>query len=289
MQFSGNNGYIAIGDEAVAYGTAAATPVYQQAISASLKTQEQRYKAMRLGSNSPTTGVQGPVWAEGPITLAHTDEGDEVGVIYGHMASESAGAYNFGGTPTVDSHTIFIGYGGIEYEFVGGVCRSITWNLVNNGPSTMSLDYIARRPTKQTVVSSPTLPPESEIILPGDLSTFTVGADDVDCLKSATITFTWPATGIERTRLGSSVLAQPIRADRPVISGVFNLEMDDATDSDTVALIDDILADSAGQSVVLDNFVLGQTKFMGDIPDLSAGLIDVPLRFESTQLVVTTT
>jgi hypothetical protein len=288
VQFNGHNGYIAVGDESVAYGTAAGTPVYQHAVSSGLKAQENRVKAPVLGGLSATTGIRLTRWSEGSITLAHTDEDDEVGVIYSHLASASGSVYTFGGTPTVDSHTVFVGFGGIEYEFTGCVARSITWTLNNGGISTIGLDYMGRYPTKQTE-ASPSRPPESEIITPGDLDTFTVGGTAVGCLKSATITFSWPATGTERIRLGSDLMPQPIRSDRPTISGTFTLELDDATGSDTIALLDDMIADSAGQAVVLDQFSLGGVKFMGNIPDLSGGLIDVPLTFEGTSLTVETT
>lgn len=289
-QFQGNLGYIAIGSEAVAYGTAAAAPVYQHAISSNLKPMETRIKNPALGSNSASAGLRILTWSSGGVTIGHSDEGDEVGVIYAHFGSLSTATYSFGGTPTVTSHTVFVGYEGLEYEFVGCCANSITWNLVNNGISTIALDYIGRFPTKQTPVGSPTLPPEAEIVVPGDLATFTIGGTAVGSLTSATITFSWPFTGMDRTALGTSILRQPIRSDRPTITATFNVELDDAVGNNVEAELDDLIADTAAGAIVLDQFALGGCVYQVEsLPTLQSGLIPVTLSVEATSLLVTTT
>lgn len=288
MQFNANAGWIAIGDESVAYGTAAGTPVYQHLINCTMKPRRERVKAPALGSNAAKIGLELLKYSEGGVVIGHTNEDDDVGVIYGHLASLSGSDYTFGDTPSVDSHTLFADYNGVEYDFVGCVARSIRWDLLNNAPSTITLDYIGRYPTKYGGSRTPTVPPEGEIVLPGDLSTFTIGGTALGNLKRATITFAWPCTGIERTPLGSNVLRQPVRSGRPVITFDFLTELDSATGFDTVAQLDDLLADSSAGTIVCNNFELSGARYDGELPDLSGGLVDVNLRGEATGLVVTT-
>ena len=291
-QFQGNLGWIAIGNEAAAYGTAAITDdmVYQHAIRSSMKPQETRIKSPALGSNSATTGLRILSWSSGQVTIGHSDEGDEVGVIYSHFGSLATATYTFGGTPTVTSHTVFVDYNGVEYDFVGCCANSISWNLINNGVSTITLDYIGRYPSKYGgAARSPSLPPEAEIVVPGDLATFTIGGTAIGSCTLSTITFSHPFTGMERTPLGSAVLRQPIRSDRPTITATFNVELDSADGNNTVAELDDLIGDGAPGAIVLDNFTLGGCKFVGEIPDLQAGLVGVTLSVEAESLTVVTT
>ncbi|HOX27472.1 MAG TPA: phage tail tube protein [Candidatus Krumholzibacteria bacterium] len=284
-QYNGSSGWILIGAEAVAYGTEAATLVCQHAISSSLKGVETRIYAPQLGSIAATTGRRILSHAAGNVVLGHSDEEDDVAVIYNHMASLAVHTWTFGGTPTVTSHTVCNYYGGTEYEYKGAFANSITWNLVNNGISTTTLDYIARYPVVGIgAARNPTIPPETEIVIPGDLATFTVDGDPVVGLTTANINFAWPATGMEHISLGNAVLTQPIRSDRPTIKATLTLEMDTAG----VAEIAHMIADTTGGNIVIDNFTLSGCKYVGDIPDLGPGLLYVPLTVEATGLTVVT-
>lgn len=288
--YNGSRGWIAIGSEAVAYGTAAATLVYQHGISSSLTGQENRIYRPTLGGVAASTGLRILSWSSGNVVIGHSDEGDDVGVIYSHFGSVNTGTYTFGGTPTVTSHTVFVDYGGVEYDFVGCFANSITWDLVNNGISTITLDYMGRYPSKYGgSARTPTLPPEDEIVIPGDLGTFTIDSTAIGSLRKATITFSWPATGMESIPLGSSVLTQPIRSDRPTIRAKFSVDLAADSGNNTVAELDHLIADSTPGSIVCDNFAISGTKFLGSIPEESAGLRTVDLDVEATGLIVITT
>ena len=98
-----------------------------------------------------------------------------------------------------------------------------------------------------------------------------------------------PHQWLGRQRIGTSTLAQPVRSGRYSVSASFNLELDDATNADTVDVLDDLLADTALGTIVLDNFELSGCYATGDLPDLGGGLIDVTLNVAGTGLAVTTT
>lgn len=289
-QFDRSLGWVALADEAVAYGTLGTSLVYQQGISVSPTFNEVRTIPPVLGSVSASTGVRLASNFSGTVTLAHTDEGDDVGVLYGHFGSVSSGTYTFGGTPVYDSLSLFYDLGGVEYDVAGCVASSVTWNLVNQDFSTVAFDLIGRAPVKYSgSARTPSLPPATELVKPVDLATFTVGGTPIAGISGATITYSRQVTGMERQRLGTSVLAEPCIYGRPTITATFTLEMDDATGNDSLDTIDNMLADAAGANIVLDNFALGGCKVVGDMPELSRGLGSVSLRVQATSLAVVTT
>lgn len=288
-QFDRSLGWVALAAESVAYGTLGASLVYQHGISVTPTFNEARVIPPVLGSVAAATGTRLNSNFTGTVTLAHTDEGDDVGVLYGHFGSLFTTTYTFGGTPANDSLSLFYDLNGVEYDVPGCIGRSITWTLNNQDFSTVAVDLIGRAPVKYAgATRSPSLPPATELVKPSDLATFTIGGTNVFGITGATITYSRQVTGMERQRLGSAILAEPCIYGRPTITASFNLELDDATGNDTVDLIDDLLADTAGANIVLDNFALTACKVMGDMPELARGLGNVNLRVQATGLSVIT-
>ncbi|RLA17026.1 MAG: hypothetical protein DRQ62_15405 [Gammaproteobacteria bacterium] len=292
-QFNGDLGWMATAPEDSAYGTAGATidMQYQQGISASLKWNENRNIPPTLGSTDAHPGIQLATWWAGTWLLGHTDEEDEVGEIYANVASVSSQVYTMGGTPDKASLTYFTDLNGVEYVFDGGIVQGITWNLSASEFSTMSLDLIGQGVSKWGGASrTPTRPPATEIITPGDLGTFTIGGVSLaSCIKGATINWAWPTTDIGRQRLGSTEIPQPIRVGRQTVAATFNLELDSGSNANTVDILDDLLDNSSLGTIILDNFTLGGCVATGELPDLASGLIDVTLSVAGTGLLVTTT
>jgi len=287
--FNRSLGWVAFADESVAYGTLGASLVYQHGLSVSPTYNEIRVVPPVLGSVAISTGLRLGANFSGSVTLAHTDEADEVGVIYNHLASVSGGVYTFSGTPTSDSLSLFYDLNGVEYDVAGCVASQISWTLNNQDISNVTVELIGRAPVKYAgAPRTPTYPPVSELVTPAALTTFTVGGDTVAGITGASITFSRQITGMERMTLGTSILRQPVAFDRPSISASFSLDLDDSTGNDTVSLIDDLLADATGFTIVLDNFSLTGCKVVGDMPELTRGLGSMNLRVMATSLEVTT-
>ena len=292
-QYNGDLGWIAAAAETT-YGTLGSSLVYQQGISASLKLNENRSIPPVLGSVASDPGNRLASWVAGSISLGHSDEADDVGVIYGNCGSVATNVYTFGGTPVSDSLSFFCDLDQVEYDFAGCVIQGITWNLSGGDYSTMDLDVIGRSVAKYGGAARTTgLPPSSEVVVPGDLSTFTVGgiggATAVGSLKSATISWSWPLSDIGRQRLGATNLPQPVRVGRQAVTASFTVELNDDTGDDTVDIIDSYIADTSMGAIVCDNFALSGCVMTGDLPDLAAGLRDVTINVTATGLTVTTT
>jgi len=263
--------------------------VYHHSISASMKLRENRIVPPTLGVD-PSVGLRLATWAEGTVTIGHTDQESEAGALYANMASDSSSDYTFGGTPSVDSLSFFCDNDGVEYYFTGGIIRGITWNLSASTFSTVDLDVIGQATAKWVgAARTETTHAVSEIVTPAHLSTFTFGSDDLSgCLKGATINWTWATTDIGRQRCGTVVMPRPLRVGRPVITATFNMELDDAASADTVDLLDDLITGATPGNIVLDNFAMSGVTITGDIPDLATGLTDVSITVGATSLVVTT-
>jgi hypothetical protein len=261
-QFNGDLGWIAAAAEST-YGTLGSTLVYQQGISAALKLDENRSIPPVLGSVASDPGNRLASWIAGSISLGHSDEADDVGILYGNCGSVSTGTYNFGGTAVNDSLSFFVDLDGVEYDFAGCVIQGITWNLSGGDYSTMDLDVIGRSVAKYAgAARTASLPPASEVVV--------------------------PVSDIGRQRLGSTSLPQPARVGRQSITATFNVELNDDTGDDTVDLIDSYIADTALGQIVCDNFALSGCVMTGDLPDLAAGLRDVTISVTATGLLVIT-
>lgn len=295
-QFDRSLGWVAF-DTETSYGTAEDSPVYQHGISVSPTYNEARPIPQTLGSNSAHVGRRINTHWSGSVTLGHSDEADDLEILYAHFGTDASVAHTWviGSTIENDSLTLLYDLNGVVFTVNGCIGSGITWNLANNDYSTCVVDLIGRAPTRGDSSGSPTLPPASELVVPGDLGTFTVGGTAIAGIMGATISYTRQITGMDRQRLGSAVLPQPIIYGRPTITATFNLELDDTTGNDTVAEIDEMLANNlvgeaqAGTAgtIVLDNFTLTGCQMLGDLPELSRGLAPFTFRVAATGLSVT--
>ncbi len=288
-QFNGDLGWTAVAAEST-YGTLGTSLVYQHAISSGLKPQYNRTVPPCLGSTDPHVGYRLSRWTAGTVTLGHTDEEDDIGVIYDHMASAVGNDYTFGGTPTNGSLSFFVDYGDVEWDYSGCVVRGITWNLSASDYSTIALDVLGQSVAKYAGGPRITAIPDcKEVTTPGDLSVFTMNSVDVSgAIKGATINWAWQTTDIGRQRFGSQLLPQPVRVGRQVITATFNLELDDATGADTLQVLEDFIAGDA-QDIVLDNYEMIGCRLTGEMPDQGSGLVEMPMTVLAGSLVVTTT
>jgi len=96
-------------------------------------------------------------------------------------------------------------------------------------------------------------------------------------------------SGMDRRRLGSSTMPEPLLTDRPTVSFEAVVELDDADGNDTVEEIDHFIADTTPGSVVCDNFNFASTILTGSIPNAQRGLVDVTLTGTAMAVAVTTT
>lgn len=286
--FDRSLGWIALAAEST-YGTLGTSLVYQQGISVQPTFNRTRVVPPVLGSVTPHVGrTMNSSWS-GTVTLGHTDEGDDIGLLYGHFGSVSTGDYTFGGTPVTDSLSLFYDLNGVEYDVAGGVASGLTWTLNNQDYSRVAVQMAGRAVTKYSgATRSPSLPPASELVTPGDLSTFTVGGTAVAGITGGSITYTRNVTGMDRQRLGATTMPQPELHGRAVIEATFNLELDDTTGNDTVALIDSLLADSSAGTIIANNFELSGCHPIGDLPVLERGMGPVSYKVQATGLVVST-
>jgi len=282
-------GFVAVAEEDVAYGTAGTSLVYQHGISVNPTFNENRVVPPVLGSNAASNGYRLSSHWTGNVTLALSDEQDDLAVIYGNMASLSTSTWTFGGTPENDSLTLFYDYNGVEHDVVGGVIQSINWNLANNDFSTLSFDMIGRAATKYTgSARTPSIPPAGEITTPANISAVVIASTSLTNCTGASITYTRQVTAMDRQRLGASNLPQPVVYGRPTIEATFTFDLDD----NSVDYLDDLIEDNltGNISVTQDSgsFAMTNAKVMGALPTLERGLGTVDITFRATTLTVVT-
>jgi len=288
---NGSFGWLALGSEAVAYGTLAATPVYQHGVSSTLKLVEVRAVPPTLGGNAPHTGLRLASYVEGGVVLGMSRVRTVLGNIYAHMASLSTNDYSFTGTPTVTSLSAFCDFGGVEYDYKGLIARSIAWELKGAGDySTISLDFIGQAQEKYSgAARSPSLPADSLLVTPVGLTTFTINGTVVNSCKLARISVERSVSGIDRQRLGSATLPQPVIGnERPRITATFEVELDTATSNNTVAELDKFYSDATLGTIIIKDHTLTGCQPIGTPPDLGRGFVPLTISVEATGLTVTT-
>jgi len=282
-------GFVALAAETVAYGTAGTSLVYQHGVSVTPTFNENRQIPPVLGSNAASNGYRLSSHWTGNVRLALSDEQDDLGIIYGNMGSLATSTWTFGGTPENDSLSLFYDYNGVEHDVVGGVIQSMTWEFSNSDFSYLSFDMIGRAATKYTgSARTPSIPPASEIATPANLSTLSIASTSISNCVGASFKYTRQVTGMDRQRIGTSALPQPVIYGRPTIEATFTLDMDD----DSVDYLDDLIEDNLTGNIALTMdsgaFAMTNAKVMGSLPTLERGLGTLEITFSATTLTVTT-
>ena len=288
--YLGDAGGIKVGKEAVAYGTVAATLVAQHPVSATLGTRVQRIAPTWLGVQANSSSKFALSYSDGELVVLHNPSRAVTGPIYEQLGKLTTNTYAFGTgvTPDAVSMSAQIDHGGYLAQYLGLVVNSIRWDFSMGEATKVTVGCIGRKGTKETWSAAFTQPAESGIHMPSDLGTVTVGGTAV-CLLSGTITVSRPVTGADRICLGGTAIKQPQQNGRWSVTGSFNCELSADSGNNTVAELDDYLANTALGDIVVDDWTLGTCYMVGDPPALGAGLATFPINVEALSLSLVTT
>ncbi len=286
----GNLGWVAVGDEAVAYGTLAATPVYQHGISSTMGLRRVHIASQRL-TMAPGTYQAGATYVDGEVVTALSVETDDMAVIYDVGATDSAGTYTFGDSEAVDntSVSLFIDHGGVEYDYTGCKPTFYQWDLLPEGESTLTVGYIGQAVAKYGgAPRSPTMPPLSEIVMPTDLGQLEVNGNNLE-YRRATIRFECPKTSTERALCGATAIMEPKPTGRYILTASIEVDLDDTTGNDTITVIDDFVTDGDQGTIAFgSDFSLASCYMTGDPPALTPGMQTFTINVNAVTLTVVT-
>ena len=286
----GNLGWIAVADEAVAYGTIGASPVYQHGISSTMGFRASHATPRRLGLAQGIT-QRGTSYADGEIVLALSHETNDLAVLYDVGGNDSTGTYTFGANTAPDegSVSLFIDHGGVEYDYVGCKPTFYQWDIVPDAAATLTVGFVGQSVVKYVgAPRSPTLPPLTEIVMPSDIRQLVVNSNSLE-FKRATVRFECPKTSTERAAIGLAAIAEPVASGNYVITGSIDLELDDTANNDTITVIDDLFTDGDQATIAFGSDISLATCYMtGEPPAQSEGLQLFTLNFMSPTLTVVT-
>lgn len=285
--YNGSLGGIALAPESVAYGTAGTILSRQHGIESSITLVENRVKPPTLGSNAPNTGLRLNTHVAGNLVLGMTRKRTELGVLYDNFETLATNSHVFGtGVPSNNSFTVFSSYqaSGLSYNYTGCVARSITWDLRGGGDfAQVSADIIGQAMVKGSQAVG-TVPASADLVSTSGLALLT-GDTGIASLKSATITYERTVSGIERQRMGSATMPQPvIGGERPIVRATFTVEYD----ANTVVALDKFLAGTTAGALTCGDFVLAGCQPLGEIPTLQRGFMEATFTVEATSLTLTT-
>ncbi len=298
----GINGGILVGDEAVAYGTEAATKVAIHAISSSLGIRRNTRKSAAWLSSRAQRIEQGVASADGEIVAGFTRDDDTLGVLLSAFgAAATVGSevtYSIGtAVPDADSLTVAVNHGAApEYTYTGLVPSSGRIELSSDGAATITTAFSGMTGAKEATPTSITPPASSLLLMPSEFGTLTIiaaGTDDFDFNK-LTVDWSIPVAYAGLSCVGAATVRRAYWSGPMVITGSIEMDFDDddATDTNTVGLIDDYILNGNMGAIVLTDagstawLALTGCEMTGDPPSLQGDNQTFTCNFDAESLAI---
>jgi len=281
----GDDGGIRIAPEA-AYGTPG-TYVTQHGRSGPIGPRKALLPSPRLGA-TPTVRSYGVGYVDGEIEVAYDDSRAIIGGLLAACGNLTTDTYTIGdgSAPDETSLSVWVDYGGYAMQYAGCKPQSLRFGIDGDSPVVLTMGFLGQTPTEETVVAI-NQPAVSGVVWESDISTVTVGGTAA-CLLSASIEVELPLVGSDRHCLGAASIKEPQRSGHPMVTGSFNVELDDSTGADSEAWLALFLAGTALGDIVLGDFTLSDCYMTGDFPALGEGITQFSLNVEAATLAIST-
>lgn len=289
----GDLGGVRVGSEAVAYGTLAATMIWQHMRAAPLARVSGLLDQPRLSGTKLTTRKYSTGYSEGEFEVAYDDSRAVIGPILAACGALSTDDYVIGddGTPDEESLSVDRMFGnsaadGYLLQSLGCIPSSLRFAFNPDEPVVLTLGVIGLDDAVGTA-ATPAPATEAGIVWESDLGTLTIGGTTV-CIDSASIDQQFGIVGGNRKCLGTSVIKKPVRTGRVLTTGQFMVELSDDTGADSEAILAAWRAGTALGDIVIGDFTLGNCHMIGDEPAIGSGIVSFPVNVEASELTITT-
>lgn len=281
----GINGGILVGDEETAYGTESASKVQIHAISSSLGLRRSTRKQAAWASARSQYIEQGVSYVDGEITAALTKDNATMGNLLGAYALAVAAAANWVYTlgayaPGYDSLTVAVNHGTApEYTYTGLVPSSLRIELNNDGPCTYTAGFAGKAVAKEGEPTTMSPPLSSLIAMPSDIGTLTIvaGGSDTFDFNKITLDIAIPTAYAGLSCVGATTVRRAYWSGPMSLSGSIEMDLDDddTANVNTVAFLDDYIADgNLGAITVYDGtntwITIDGAEMVGDPPSYQA-------------------
>ena len=289
----GDAGGVAIGEEAVAYGTLSTAMVWQHARSAGLGRRAAMLDLPRLSAQALTTRKYSTGYSDGEVELAHDNSRAVIGPVLASCGALSTDDYVIGdgSAPDTESVSAQVMLGndaadGYMTQHLGCVPTHLRCALAANQPVVLTLGLLGQGGTEVTAVT-PSPASEAGIVYESDFTTITIGGVSM-CVLQADIESQFQVIGADRKCLATSVIKKPTRTTRVITTAQLMVELSDDTGADSEALLALWHAGTALGDIVIGDMELGSCYMLGDPPSLASGIIQFPINVEANAWTITT-
>lgn len=261
-------------------------------------------KPRRLGPGTPTTKPFPPLYVDGETVQQMSFADSVVGKLLGALGHKTVGtpnAYAIGGglsnVPDNSSLTCRMNYGkngATNLEWAAKGLKPTSWRITGGADQALELTigWIGNGYTLVAAPAAVSLPADSLIAVPADVSTVTFGGTAMQC-KSFEIIGECPKSGAERNTLGAFREPQPTgQAYNGAVSARFQVELTSDTGYNTVNELANFLAGTP----LLGTVILGTQKinllggtYTGEWPALQEGVHEFAFVIECDSAVIYTT
>ena len=288
------------GIEAVAYGTRAASLIGLQTRSSTLKKIRRNAKSGEyMGLQTPILDTM-PAYVEGELVAGFSNSTVVLDALLGAMCAESTAVFTIGdgSMPDNTSLTVENNYGGVAAsdtyatEFLGLIPVKFRIDMPANASAFMTIGFAGKDEAEVTSPSDPSPFTQSGLFMPSEYGALSF--DSVECtFKGGFVEATIPHGFIGLDDIGADTVRRACWAGNWSVNWSFNVELDDATGSDTIAHLSNYIGDGAGEKGDVGTIALGSwlslgTPWMtGDHPSQQIGPVDWVISGEAKELEIT--
>jgi len=291
------SGGLKVAPENATFGTPSGSYVDVHLATATMGLRRTLARPVRLSRGAPGHGLGSAVheymsaWCDGEIVVPLMMSDAIIGHLYGCGASKATLTYTFGGDEAPNDISMALDVvmdedTPLSYLFTGVKPTSYRWDFAADQNASLTIGVVGGvLPVKGT--STITRPSDAEIVMPSDVSSFTVGATAIG-VKSASITVELPTSSSERHTIGQAFIKQPVRNGPCLITGSLLVDLDDETGFDSVDILDDFLSGTALGDIEFGSSSITASNCLmtGDAPTLGPGITEFPINFEASDLVI---
>jgi hypothetical protein len=242
-----------------------------------------------LNATYPTARLFQPGYADGELATGYV-RSRAVNLFLPCMGSLSTNTYTIGNqtTPVNDvGLSARVNYGGHEMLYKGCSVAKMRWELAVNQIVKQFATMVGGPGENDATPTTVTVPDITDVQLDSDLATFTVGGTAI-CVLGATIEADRNLTGVDRRCLGGAMHKRPVPQGPPRITAQLQCELSAEVGNATATYLANYLAGSTIGDLVIDDWTLKGCYIEGEMPALTAGIIQFQVNVIANYLELVT-
>lgn len=286
--YIGDAGGIAVGTEST-FGTEASAFVWLNTLPSTFGARRPLIDHGLLNATYPTARIFAPGHADGEYGIGYVrSRASNLFLANAGKLTTQTIAFGNGVLPDNDvGLSMRTNYGGHEMLYKGCSVSKIRWELAVNQIVKQFVTMIGGPGENDATPTTVTVPDILDVQLDSDLATFTVGGTAITVF-GATIEADLNRTGVDRRGLGGAIHKRPVFQGPASVTAQLQCELSVETNNNTAAYLVNYLAGTTIGDLVMDDWTLKGCYITGEMPALTAGIIQFPINVVANYLELVT-